>query len=84
MVSLYLLRMVIIMNQIGKNIKEYRERKGISQQELALKIRVGNGTIEKYETGTSIPTLQTILKISTVLDVPAAELMDHAYPNPRQ
>ena len=37
------------MNQIGKNIKEYRERKGISQQELALKIRVGNGTIEKYE-----------------------------------
>ncbi|MEH7886193.1 helix-turn-helix transcriptional regulator [Bacillus sp. JJ1609] len=63
------------MNTIGQNIKNCRMRKGMSQEELALKSRVGAQTIERYENGEQIPNLQTVLKISTVLDVPASELM---------
>jgi transcriptional regulator with XRE-family HTH domain len=63
------------MNAIGQNIKNCRMRKGMSQEELALKSRVGTHTIERYESGEQTPNLQTILKISTVLDVPASELM---------
>lgn len=63
------------MNTIGQNIKNCRERKGMSQEDLAFKTRVGTQTIERYESGEQIPNLQTILKISTVLDVPASELM---------
>ena len=33
---------------------------------------------EKYETGEQIPSTQTLLKLSTVLDIPASELLDHA------
>ncbi|MBA4536045.1 helix-turn-helix transcriptional regulator [Bacillus aquiflavi] len=62
------------MSEIGKNIKLWRERRGMTAQELALKIRVGTKTIENYESGEQIPNTNTILKISTVLDVPASDL----------
>ncbi|NLP51029.1 helix-turn-helix transcriptional regulator [Bacillus sp. RO1] len=64
------------MRNIGENIRFYRERAKMSAAELALKIRVGTGTIEKYEAGLQTPDMQTILKISTVLDVPASELLE--------
>ncbi len=47
----------------------------MSQEELAQKVRVGIHTIEKYESGEQIPSTQTLLKLSTVLDLPATELI---------
>lgn len=67
---------VIKMSSIGQNIKICRERANITQQELARKIRVGSATIEKYESGEQIPDTNTVLKISTVLDIPASELLE--------
>jgi transcriptional regulator with XRE-family HTH domain len=64
------------MNTIAQNIKKYREQRKMSQQELALKVRVGTATIQKYESGEQIPDTQTILKLSTALDIPASELME--------
>lgn len=66
------------MNSIGLKIKTYREQLKMTQEELAQKVRVGTQTIEKYETGEQIPSTQTLLKLSTVLDIPASELLDHA------
>jgi transcriptional regulator with XRE-family HTH domain len=65
------------MSSIGGKIKTYRELLQMTQEELALRIRVGTHTIEKYESGEQIPSTQTILKLSTVLDIPASELLDH-------
>jgi transcriptional regulator with XRE-family HTH domain len=67
------------MTAIGQNIKLYRERAGVSQEDLALKIRVGTQTIQRYESGEHTPNSQTILKISTALDVPASVLMGEFY-----
>jgi transcriptional regulator with XRE-family HTH domain len=66
------------MNSIGQTIKTYREMLKMTQEELAQKIRVGTSTIEKYENGEQIPSTQTILKLSTVLDIPASELREHS------
>lgn len=63
------------MSQIGVNIRRFREEKNLSQEQLAVKVRCGTKTIENYENGISSPKLDTILKISTVLDIPAAELL---------
>ncbi|MBT2729176.1 helix-turn-helix transcriptional regulator [Bacillus sp. ISL-75] len=63
------------MNTIGQTIKNAREMLNMSQEELAQKIRVGSQTIEKYESGEQVPSTQTLLKLSTVLDLPAAELL---------
>jgi transcriptional regulator with XRE-family HTH domain len=65
------------MSSIGKNIKLYRERANMSQQDLALKIRVGTGRIQQYESGEQIPDTPTLLKISTVLDIPASSLVEN-------
>lgn len=65
------------MNSIGLKIKTYREHLKMTQEELAQKIRVGTHTIEKYESGEQIPSSQTLLKLSTVLDIPASELFGH-------
>ncbi|MEH7096739.1 helix-turn-helix transcriptional regulator [Neobacillus vireti] len=62
------------MNPIGQAIKMGREMHNMTQEELAQKIRVGTQTIAKYESGEQIPSNQTILKLSTVLDIPASEL----------
>jgi transcriptional regulator with XRE-family HTH domain len=64
------------MNAIGKIIKINREIQNMTQEELAQKVRVGTGTIQKYETGEQIPSTQTLLKLSTVLDIPASDLLD--------
>jgi transcriptional regulator with XRE-family HTH domain len=63
------------LNSIGNNIKLYRQKRNVSLEDLAQKIRVGTKTIEKYETGELVPSTQTILKLSTVLDIPASELI---------
>lgn len=67
------------MSEISQNIRSCRERKGMTQEELALKIRVGTQTIERYENGEQTPNMQTIFKLSTVLDVPASEFLGSFY-----
>ncbi|MFC0024120.1 helix-turn-helix domain-containing protein [Neobacillus cucumis] len=62
------------MNSIGQTIKMYRKMLNLTQEELAQKVRVGTHTIEKYESGEQIPSNQTLLKLSTALDIPASEL----------
>lgn len=64
------------MNTIGETIKMAREMRKMTQEELAQKVRVGTQTIEKYESGEQIPSTQTILKLSTVLDIAASDLLD--------
>lgn len=63
------------MSNIGKNIRQYREDHNLTQQELALKLRIGTKKIEMYESGEVTPDTQTILRLSTVLDIPASELI---------
>ncbi|MEH7109401.1 helix-turn-helix domain-containing protein [Bacillus sp. JJ1764] len=65
------------MNSIGITIKNAREMRNMTQEELAQKIRVGLQTIEKYESGEQLPSSQTILKLSTVLDIAASELLEY-------
>ncbi|MBH0231061.1 helix-turn-helix transcriptional regulator [Halobacillus yeomjeoni] len=61
---------------IGDNIRKNRENKNFTKEELALKARLGVQTLESYENNERSPELDTILKISTVLDIPASELME--------
>ncbi|MBM7586262.1 transcriptional regulator with XRE-family HTH domain [Bacillus pakistanensis] len=67
------------MSHFGQHLLQYRKQRKMSQQELALKTRLGSQTIEKYESGLQLPDTQTILKLSTVLDIPASELLEKEY-----
>lgn len=54
---------------IGKNIKEVRKEKGLSQQALADKCGFANTVLSAYENSKKIPNLTTIATIARALDV---------------
>ena len=63
------------MRDIGKNIRQARERKGYSQEQLAELLFVTRQTVSNYETGRSRPDVETLVKISQLLDVEVTNLI---------
>lgn len=61
---------------INENIKYYRKRKGISQEEMAVKLHVVRQTVSKWETGHSVPDADILIHISELLEVPVYQLLD--------
>lgn len=61
--------------KFNENLKAARERKGISQKDMAESIGVAKSTYSLYESGNREPNVQTIKKIADVLNVSADELL---------
>jgi len=63
--------------KIGKNIKKYRNKLGISQDVLSKKANLAFYTIAKIEAGaTPNPTIDTVKKIADALGVSLDILME--------
>ncbi len=63
----------------GKIIKELREKKQLTQMELAEVIGVSDKTISKWETGKGLPDISLIEPLAKVLEVSIIELMNGEY-----
>lgn len=63
----------------GKIIKELRERKKLTQAELATMINVSDKTISKWETGKGLPDVTLIEPLSKALNVSIIELISGEY-----
>lgn len=57
-------------------LKLLREERNWSVEELALKMQLGPERIKAYESGEAIPSIQTLMRLSNVLEVPATNLTD--------
>lgn len=55
---------------IGEQIKKAREKRGLTQQELAMLVNVAPITIHQYEHGKRNPNFDILTKISEVLNTP--------------
>lgn len=53
---------------LNENIKSIRKSKGLSQEELAIKLNVVRQTISKWENGLSVPDSDMLISISEVLE----------------
>lgn len=53
---------------IGKQVRHYREKKGLSQAELAEIMEVNHSTISKIETGKFAITIDYLAKLAWYLD----------------
>ena len=60
---------------LNENIKTIRKSKGLSQQELAVKLNVVRQTISKWEQGLSVPDSDMLLSISEALETPVSTLL---------
>lgn len=63
-------------NKFGLFIKELRNEKGLSQEELGEVLFVHRTTINKWEKGNVIPLNDTLLRISDFFDVSVDELLN--------
>ena len=53
---------------LSENIKNLRKTKGISQEELAIKLNVVRQTISKWEKGLSVPDSEMLIRLAEELD----------------
>ena len=60
---------------LKENIKLLRKSKGLSQEELAIKLNVVRQTISKWEQGLSVPDAEMLIKLSEVFDTPVSTLL---------
>ena len=57
------------------NLKTLRKNKGLSQEELSIKLNVVRQTISKWETGLSVPDTEMLIKISELFETPVSEIL---------
>ena len=60
---------------LSENIKAIRKSKGLSQEELAIKLNVVRQTISKWEQGLSVPDSNMLISLSEALDTPVSVLL---------
>lgn len=60
---------------LGENIKTLRKSKGLTQEELAIRLNVVRQTVSKWEKGFSVPDAEALQKIADVLEVDIKQLL---------
>ena len=69
---------------LSKNIKALRKAKGLSQEELAIKLNVVRQTVSKWEKGLSVPDAGMVIQIAEVLDTTVNVLLGEEIPSPEE
>ena len=67
---------------LNENIKVIRKSKGLSQQELAVKLNVVRQTISKWEQGLSVPDSDMLIALSEALETPVSILLGETVTEP--
>jgi transcriptional regulator with XRE-family HTH domain len=62
--------------RLGRRVRQLRQRLGISQEGLALDAGVDRTFVSKIERGLGNPSLEILLKLSSVLSVKPKDLLD--------
>lgn len=66
---------------IGRRIKAARERKGMTQEELAEEVDLSPMHVSVIERGVKLPKLETLINIANALDVSADVLLQDVVNN---
>lgn len=61
---------------ISENIKRFRKAKGLTQEEMAVRLNVVRQTVSKWEKGLSVPDAEVLIQISQLLEVSVDQLLD--------
>ena len=69
---------------LNETIKTLRKAKGLSQEELAIKLGVVRQTVSKWEKGLSVPDAGMVIQIAEVLDTTVNVLLGEETPEPEE
>lgn len=68
---------------LNENIKAIRKAKGLSQEELAVKLNVVRQTVSKWENGLSVPDSELLISLSEALETPVCTLLGETVIEPQ-
>ena len=60
---------------VGKNIKRFREGKGLTQDDMAVRLSVTRQAVSNWETEKAQPDIDTLQKIAQILEISVEELI---------
>lgn len=60
---------------LNENLKTLRKSKGLSQEELAIKLNVVRQTVSKWEQGLSVPDADMLISIAEAFETPVSTLL---------
>ena len=60
---------------IGENIRQARQKAGLTQKELGEKLGVSQAAVGQFENDKSTPKIETLQKIATALNIKLSELV---------
>ena len=60
---------------IGAKIREYRQKKGLTQDALAAELHVSSQAVSKWENGQTMPDISLLMPISRVLGIGVNDLL---------
>lgn len=66
--------MAAIYQKLGENIRKLRTKAKLSQEGLALKAKLDLTSVSEIESGYRNPSVKTLHKIASALDIPLFEL----------
>jgi len=69
------MKISLLQQKIGNRIRELRESKGISQQNLAAVCNFEKANLSRIEAGRTNPTISTLYKISQALEITLSDLL---------
>ena len=61
---------------VGRNVRRYREAKGLSQEELAFQADLHRTYVSGVERGIRNPTIAIVARLADALGVKAAKLLE--------
>ena len=67
---------------LNENIKRIRKSKGLSQEELAIKLNVVRQTVSKWENGVAVPDSSMLIVLADELDTTVSELLGEPIAEP--
>ena len=67
---------------LNENIKRIRKSKGLSQEELAIKLNVVRQTVSKWENGLSVPDSSMLIMLAVESDTTVSELLGEPIAEP--
>ena len=60
---------------LQENIRAFRQKKGMTQEELASRLHVVRQTVSKWEKGLSVPDAELLIRLAEGLEVSVAQLL---------
>ena len=63
------------LNMLSKNLKIFRKRKGLTQENVAEALNIVRQTASKWEKGISVPDADMLIRLAEILDVSVNELI---------